>query len=271
MADFLLIGFALAIERIAREGRPWWGYLLCAGVVAALFASRVRADALAALVLTVFALAPAPQRPAAARLRLLAAVCVAAVIVVPSLGGTRFTNSQGGAASNRAHAGEVTAGINQLVANPLGLGIANVAGIGDRFVLPSTSQGGFTVDNSILQVGDELGIQALVPWLLMIVFTWLALSRVAEDGDAFAGGVRLAFVGLLVAGMYHHAFLNFSVSWVLWAAVGLDLKATNGATPGRAEQASNIGQTPAGTGRRRGPWNFDAISTSFACGSHWSC
>lgn len=245
MADFLLVAYALAIERITRQHRSWSSYLLCAGVAAALFASRVRADALAVIVITVVALAPAPQRPAAARWRLVAAVLVTAAILIPSLGGTRFTNSQGGAASTHGHVGELSAGINQLVSHPLGLGIANVAGIGDRFVLPSTSQGGFTVDNSVLQVGDELGIQALVPWLLMLVFTWLALGRAAREGDAFAGGVRLAFAGILIAGMYHHVFLNFSVSWVLWAAVGLAL------TPGavESEQASNIGTTQAGVGR----------------------
>lgn len=224
MADFLLIAFAIAIERIARDFRSRGSYLVCAIILAALFASRVRADALAAVIIALIAMLPTPNRPVTARLRLLAAILLAAAIVVPSLGGTRFVDAQGGSQSNADHVTEIATGIEEIVHTPLGLGIGNVAGVGDRFVLTASEQGAFTVDNTVLQVGDELGVQALVPWLVLVILVWLALSRAARRADAFAGGIRLAFLALFIAGMYHQVFLGFPVAWSLWAAVGLVLR-----------------------------------------------
>jgi len=224
MADFLIIAFAIALERIARDFRSRGRYVLCAAILAALFVSRVRADALAACVIAIVVMAPTPNRPVAARLRLLGAVLLAAIVIVPSLGGTRFVNAEGGGKSNSVHVDEISAGVSEMVRYPLGIGIGNVAGVGDRFVLNSKLQGAFTVDNSVLQVGDELGLQALVPWLIMVVLVWRALGRAAKKADPFGGGIRLAFLAIFVAGMYHHVFLSFPVAWVLWAAIGLALK-----------------------------------------------
>ena len=237
MADFLLIPFAVAVERITRGDRSLSAYLLGAGILAALFASRVRADALAAMVVGLVALAPAPKRPITARLRLLGAIVLATLIVVPSLGGTRFVNAQGGAKSNQGHITELSAGLSELIHYPLGLGIGNTPGVGDRFVLAAGQKGAFTVDNAILQVGDELGVQTLLPWLLLVILTWVGLSRAARRSDSFAGGVRLAFLAIFVAGMYHHVFLSFPIAWVLWAAIGLALN-TGASAPGPAKNGA---------------------------------
>jgi hypothetical protein len=56
------------------------------------------------------------------------------------------------------------------------------------------------------------------------VLIWRALGQAARRDDAFAGGVRLAFLGIFIAGMYHQVFLSFPVAWMLWAAVGLVLR-----------------------------------------------
>ncbi|MDQ1392640.1 MAG: hypothetical protein QOF30_1617 [Acidimicrobiaceae bacterium] len=228
MADFLLIPLAIAVERIARDYRSRGSYVLGAGILAVLFASRVRADALAAVIIAVVAMLPTPNRPVAARLRLLAAILVATAIIVPSLGGTRFVNAEGGAKSNQGHISEIAGGLKQMTRNPLGLGIGNVAGVGDRFVLAANRQGGFTVDNAVLQVGNELGFQAMLPWLLMVFLIWRGLGRAARRPDPFAGGIRLAFLAIFVAGMYHHVFLSFAVAWILWSAVGLALHVDSG-------------------------------------------
>jgi hypothetical protein len=225
MADFLLIPLAIGIERIARDYRSRGSYVLCALILALLYASRVRADALAAVVIALIALIPTPNRPIVARLRLLGAILVAAAVVIPALAGTRFVNAQGGAQSNQGHISELSGGITTLFRNPLGLGIGDAAGVGDRFVLQDPGQqGGFTVDNAVLQVGDELGFQALLPWLVLMILVWRALGRASRRQDPFAGGVRLAFLALFVAGMYHQIFLGFPVPWILWAAVGLALR-----------------------------------------------
>ncbi len=243
MADFLLIPLAIAVERIARDYRSRASYVLCAGILAALFATRVRADALAAVIVVLVALLPMANRPATARLRLLGAILVAAAIVIPSLLGTRFVNAEGGASASRGHVSEIAAGLSALTSEPLGLGIGNVAGVGDRFVMAGNRQGEFTVDNSVLQVGDELGIQTLVPWLVMVVLAWRGLGRAARQADPFAGGIRLAFLAMFVAGMFHHVFLSFPVAWILWAAVGMALRTDNGSGGTEAETLTgNIDQ-----------------------------
>ncbi len=224
MADFLLIAFAVAVERITRDYRSRGSYLLCAVILAALYASQVRADGLAAVIIAMIALAPTPNRPVAARLRLLGAILLAGVAIIPALGGTRFLNAQGGSNSNQGHISELTGGVQELIRNPLGLGIGNTAGVGDRFVLSANRQGGFTVDNTVLQVGDELGVEALVPWLVMVILIWKALGRASRRSDPFTGGMRLAFLAVFIAGMYHHVFLSFPVAWILWAALGLVLQ-----------------------------------------------
>jgi hypothetical protein len=227
MGDFALIPLALSVEWIARRGRSLLVYALCAGLAGLLFASRVRADSLAAVVLTLLALTPTPKRPTVARWRLFAAVAVGACIVVPSLGGTRFTNGEGGAASNHGHLSEITAGIKELERYPLGYGLGSQPGVSERFVQPGSYSGQFTHDNSVLQVGDELGVEALIPWLLMVIFLLQGLGGAARRGDAFTGGVRLAFIGILVAGQYHHVFLTYPVPWILWAAVALAMRSTD--------------------------------------------
>jgi hypothetical protein len=238
MADFLLIAFAVAIERIARDFRSRGSYVLCAAVLVALFSSRVRADALAAVVIAIIALAPTPNRPIAARLRLLAAIFLAAAVIVPAIGGTRFVNAEGGGKSNSAHVTEFSNGVTELVKVPLGLGIGNVAGVGDRFVLGAKNQGSFTIDNAVLQVGDELGIQALLPWVILMILVWRALGKAAKRADPFAGGIRLAFLAVFIAGMYHHVFLGFPVAWLLWAAVGLALKPEETASREEADRST---------------------------------
>lgn len=262
MADFLLIPLAIFVERIVRNRGGWSSYVWCAVILVALYASRVRADAVGAVVIALLALIPAATRPVRARLRLLGAVLIAAAVIGPALVGTRFVNAEGGAQSNQVHVSELSGGVNTLVHHPLGLGIGDVAGVGDRFVLqqPGQAQGSFTVDNSVLQVGDELGVQALLPWLALLILVWLALGRAARKPDPFAGGVRLAFLAVLVAGMYHQVFLTYPVPWILWAAVGLALPSTGGGrgrTPpaealhagdaqGTVDNIGRLDSTPAG-------------------------
>lgn len=253
LADFLLIPLAIAVERIARNYRAKWSYVLCGVVLLMLFTTEVRADALGAIAIGLIALIPTPQRPVVARLRLLGAMLLGAMVLLPALSGSRFVNGQGGARSNQGHVSELTGGVQTLARNPLGLGIGDAAGVGDRFVLQQPGQqGGFTVDNAVLQVGDELGVQALLPWLVLMVLVWRALGRASKQSDPFAGGIRLAFLAILIAGMYHEPFLSFPVPWILWAAIGMVLR------PADAEAAD--AKAAQGTGGNIE--KLDAISAS---------
>jgi hypothetical protein len=50
----------------------------------------------------------------------------------------------------------------------------------------------------------------------------------------------LALLGIVMAGMYHHVFLNFALPWTLWATAGLALKWPNQEA---AETGIKVGST----------------------------
>jgi hypothetical protein len=92
---------------------------------------------------------------------------------------------------------------------------------------------GYVSDNSLIQVGVELGIGMLVLFLAVLGFVLWGLTRAARAGPAgrgrlspatLAGGARLALVGLLVTGQFHHVFQTFSTTWPLWAFAGLGMR-----------------------------------------------
>jgi hypothetical protein len=58
----------------------------------------------------------------------------------------------------------------------------------------------------------------------MMFLVWRALGRAARQPDPFAGGMRLAFLAIVITGMYHHVFLSFPVAWILWVGIGLALR-----------------------------------------------
>jgi hypothetical protein len=242
LSDYLLIVLAVVLARITRADRSRWMFALLGGVLAVLFFTRVRADALAALVMIAVAVVPAPRKPTEARVRLVGAVLLGLIIIGPALAGTRFVGAQGGSASDSGHFREVSAGINVLVANPLGVGLGSNAATANRFLLSSSNLGATTSDNAVTQVGDELGFEGLVPWLAFVVSVLVVLRRRAADGDALVAAGGFALVGVLIAGQYHQVFLNYDVTWTLWAAAGLAVSTAE--VHRRAEDPGNITTSP---------------------------
>lgn len=240
MCDYLVVVGAVVLERLVRRrGHPAL-YALLAGIVFSLFVSQVRADAVAFLVVVVVALLPAPGRPVIARWGLVLAIALGAALVVPALGGSRFVGGGNAASSTSGHIRELEAGLRTIGHYPLGLGLGNNPVTSARFLDPGTPL--YASDNSFLQVGDELGVLALAAWLPLVFGTLVMLRRRARAPDTMAAAAGLALLGILVAGLFHHVFLDFSASWTVWALAGLGLA---GASPGR--------RAPAGTPRRAEP------------------
>lgn len=240
MADYLLIVSAILVERFVR-GQRHLGLLLGFGlVIFALFASQVRANAVAALLMFLVALLPAAGRPVLARWRMVLALAIGAALVVPVLGGTRFTGGHNGGSSATGHVREFYSGLDQLTRQPLGLGLGNNPVTADRFSAPG--QGAFVSDNGFLQVGDELGLLAMIPWLLFVFGALVSLRRRARAPSVTAASAGLALFAVLVAALFHHVFLNFSTAWTLWALVGVGLNPL-------AEKAS---EAPSAGARRSG-------------------
>lgn len=252
MSDYLTIVAAVALEKVTSKTARPAVFVLLGGVVTAIFFSRVRADALALVIILALASLPEVRRPVQGRIRLVLALIIGAAIVIPSLGGTRFVGAQGGNKSTTGHVKEIQRGITYLVDNPLGLGLGyQPATIGDipGYTGASTN---LTTDNSVTQVGDELGFEALIPWVLLMVMVMAKLRKRGRKGEGYAVAAGLGLLGVLISGQYHHVFLLYPVPWTLWAAVGLALN-DRGRHPDRSVRAPTreIALDPVGAGALR--------------------
>jgi hypothetical protein len=223
MGDYLIIVVAICADRISQNFRSFAIYGILALSLFCLFSSQSRSDGLGAIIVIALVALPTPRHPAEGRLRIVATIVIGAAIIVPALAGSRFVGDQGGAASNTGHISEIESGIRYILGRPLGLGLGDQPSTAARFVYQTGFPGSDISDNSITQVGDELGIQAMVPWILMVVFVLLRLKRRARSGDTFAAQMGLGLLGILIAGQFHHVFLLYAVPWTIWSGAGLAL------------------------------------------------
>src|SRR5581483_4600361 len=228
MSDYLILVVAIAAVRIRdNTGRSWMNYAVLAASLGAIYFSRVRGDAVAVVVILILMALPGARRPREGRMRLVGVLCIGAILIIPSLGGSRYVGAAGGSSSTSAHITEIEHGLKLIADRPLGLGLGSEPS--DRQYLVSATSD--TSEDAILQVSNELGVQALVPWLAMMAFILLALRCRARDGDAFASIMGFALLGILIAGLTHHVFLVLPDPWTLWAGVGLALTTYRPARP----------------------------------------
>jgi hypothetical protein len=220
-ADYMLIPGGLLLARLARRGARTLDMVLLAAVGAAIFASQTRANIAALGVMLLLALAPGGKRALASRMRIVAIAALAAVALIPSLASSRLGGAEESAASSEGHLNEIQFGLEVLKTHPLGLGLGTAPAVAVR------AEGTPLVisDNSLLQVGNELGVAMMIFFIVIVGAVVVRLGQAARDGpdDDLATGARLAIVGLFLAGQLHHVFQTFSISWTVWAAAGLGL------------------------------------------------
>jgi O-antigen ligase len=127
--------------------------------------------------------------------------------------------------SNRAHEALFWAGLGMIADEPL-------FGIGPENFKPlSTYYTGLTISNiahnSYLEIGAEMGLPVLAIFVVLLVVTFRALSRVARmRGDAdmralagLAEGMRIGLIGFLVAG----TFISAQYEKLFWLFVFLSI------------------------------------------------
>jgi hypothetical protein len=222
LGDYMVLVGAVSAVRISHHHRSLFTYVIFAACMANIFFTEVRADAEAIVVVLVIVALPSARSPVEGRLRLIGALVVAAILVVPSLGGTRYVGNAAADKSSAGHVIEIEDGIGVIYYFPLGLGLGQQPGVANRYTqLATLINDGDISDNMVTQVGDELGVQALLPWLAMMALLGWELRKRARNGDEFAAALGFAFLGIVVAGQYHHVFLTFPVPWTLWAGLGL--------------------------------------------------
>jgi hypothetical protein len=247
LSDYLVMTIAVTAVRMSHNYRSKLNYVVLAVAIGAIFFSRSRSDGLAAIIVVALVALPTSRGPVEGRMRLIASICVAAVLIVPSLGGSRFLGDQGGGASARGHITEIENGISTIWAYPLGLGLGDQPSVAVRFSTSAiTLHGGDISDNLITQVGDELGLQALIPWLAMMGFVLWELKRRASRGDVFAEALGFAMLGIVIAGLYHHVFQTYPVPWTVWGGAGLALSVFRDGDPDATRSDANPGLATAG-------------------------
>ncbi len=243
-ADFLLLPAALLLIRVtARRARSWEVVLLLL-IIAALLASQTRVNAFAVGVMTLLALTPSPQRTVASRLRVFAIALLVTVALVPSFASSRLGGVGTSAKSSSEHVDEIQKGLHLIGEQPLGSGLGTAPALAVRL-------GGAPVvvsDNSILQVGNELGVGMMVLFVAVLLTTLVMLGRATRAGPSndYANAAKLALIGLLLAGMLHHVFQAFAITWILWAAIGLALpiRASDGGEQEDVAESTSVGGRP---------------------------
>jgi hypothetical protein len=226
-ADFMLIPAGLLLARLARRGARAIDVALLIAVGAAVFASQTRANLLGLGVMALLAMTPQRQRSFANQLRVIAIVLLAVAAFVPNFASSRLGGADEAGESTEGHVDELRGGMELIQDYPLGLGLGRAPSVAVR----EENAPVVISDNSILQVGNELGVVMMVFFVVVLAVLLRGLLRRTrrDPANEFAAGGLLVIVGLLVSGQFHHVFQFFPVAWLAWAIAGLGL------SPGRSD------------------------------------
>lgn len=238
---YLLVGFAVGIERVVRGGaRP--------AVVAALFVvgaalllSQTRSALIGALIIAALAFRFAPGRRGGRRIQFAFVLVIGLLVALPAASSTGLADRASTTASSddpnaTDHLEALRDGVESLVEHPLGQGLGTSAGIGQRF-----QQAAIISENNYLQVGNEIGIPAMATFVFLTVLAILRLRRAAlKDPDVGIAAIWTAATGLAVGAFFLHTWNDFAVSWTLWGLAGAALgigarrspQGTGGSLPG---------------------------------------
>ena len=218
--DFALIGLALTLDRVTRGNASARVVVGSVAIAFAIVSSRTRINLIAAAIVLIVILRPrlGRRREAAARLAIVAVVAV--IVATPFQIGTRITGAEGGSRSADEHVVEFTSGLRSVLQHPEGLGLGTSPGVAARFGFHQL----LISDNAYLQVGQELGIPMMLLFiaLLALVLRELQLADRARPSP-LAASLFAAGLGLCAAGMLHHVWLSFPVSWLFFGGAGIAL------------------------------------------------
>jgi O-antigen ligase len=227
---YLVLGFAVGIERIARgRGRPWVMISLLA-IFAAILLTQTRSAILAALVVVLFALRPTPGRSRNWRTQLAIVLAAVGVMAIPTAFATGLANrvSSGSSAKNSDTAGHIAGfweGLNAIAHNPVGQGLGTSAGTGQRFA--TNGKQVVIPENTYLQVGIELGIVPMLLFVALVVILIVKLRSAARRHPDYAlAAVGAALGGLAVGAWFLQPWTDFSVAWSVWGIAGAALAVT---------------------------------------------
>lgn len=226
---YLVIGFAVALERAARRQAVPSVMLTLILAGAGILLTQTRSAIGAAFIALLITFWPAAGRSSGWRVRLAILVVGLLILAVPAAVSTGLSQRVTSATSNNSdtsgHVSGQLAGLRTVEQHPLGLGLGTSAGTGQRF----QSQGSAAVipEDGYLQVGIELGVLPMVLFLALTIVLVLNLRRASRRRpDALVAGACGAAVGLAAATFLLQTWVDFSVAWTLWGVAGAALGAS---------------------------------------------
>jgi hypothetical protein len=239
---FMVIPFAVALERVAaRKGAALGTTVAVAGLVGVIF-SGTRGAAIAAGVGVILALVFGPSRVAPNRLRLLVAVLLGAVVLLPFAGQSTLvdrlvslTKPASETHSNEVHVARTRAGWTALLERPLGRGLGANSQTGARYGTTTA----ITTEDAYLQTGAEFGVPGLLVFVGFLVVALVELRRRATllvEHSGLAGGVWLAGCGLMLGALTLQVWTELTVTLVFGTLTGVALSKLGGAERQRAPE-----------------------------------
>ena len=230
---YLVLGFALALERSARGLGGRWIVPALVLIGAGILLTQTRSAILGALIVAWIGFRPAAGRRRHWRTQLAILVAALAILAVPAALSTglarRFTapTSNG---DNSAHVSGFWNGVHTIEHHPLGTGLGTSAGVGQQF--PTTGSEVVIPENNYLQVGIELGV---VPMIAFIALTLTLLRRLSaaarRSSQPVLTAAWAAFAGLIVTAWFLQVWIDFAVAWTVWGVAGAALGASRLAWP----------------------------------------
>ncbi len=240
---FLLVPFAVAIERTLRVGLRSSSGAVFGLIGAALLFTQTRAALLGALVIAFIAVRPAIGRPANRRAQFTLLFAAAMLIALPAATATGLseratTTASGEEQSAVDHVKSFWTSTSVISKNPLGQGLGTSAGTGQRFQVGNTT----ISENNYLQVGIETGVIAMAVFVALTVALIRRLNRAARSVDDLGtAAIRSAGIGLAIGAFFLHTWNDFAVAWTFWGLAGAALGIAEIAPRPHAPEAAGEG------------------------------
>jgi hypothetical protein len=219
VGTFLLGALAFAAHRVVRRDARMFTYVSGALILVIILLSQTRSAAIGALVVLLLI----ARRPGAAfavgRAQFALVALLVLALAAPFSAATGLSNRVSSGDTLAAHVDATSTGVEQIVSNPIGGGLGT-ASLGTRFGADAV-----TAENAYLQVGDELGIVAMILFLVVLLASFRALGRVARTSGSIgdvAYAVRCGGIALFVAGMFLHVW-GFEQALLYWVGVAVVL------------------------------------------------
>jgi hypothetical protein len=252
---YLVLAFAVGLERAARGQAKPWVMLSLVVIGAGLLLTQTRSAIIAALVVAFIVFQPAVGRNRHWRVQLGILVAALLVLAIPAAVVTGLADrlAQSTSQTNQSTSGHIAGfwrGVKVLRTHPLGQGLGTSAGTGERFqgelrdvVIP---------ENNYLQFGAELGILPMLVFAALTVAVIVRLQRAArrESNAVLVAAVWGAMTGLAVGAWFLQAWIDFSVAWTVWglagAALGIGARQLEATWRGAAPQHVDVSRVRIG-------------------------